>query len=172
MTFAGREFSERHLIMIGALLVLLILNVLRWLPDSANGDNSWSGKPANGAAEELLAYLNYVKPGKKELEIHRDLFSPVISVSKSIRPAIVKKTIIKEEPKQASASKLDGYKLEGIIDGGGRIQAFVSRQDEIFMVYKGDKLTGTVVVDAIRHNGIFIKDTDSGENRWIGLDVE
>ena len=170
ISIAGQIFSQRHFIMMGAFVILVVLNIWRWWPVSEVGINKGESPREISMTEKEVNFLNFIKPEKKEVTVTRNLFVPVVKKVSYRKPVEVtnktKAPAIKAEKQQ---SVLNAFKLEGILDTEGRMQAFLSRQDDVFMVYGSERVVSTIIVEKITHDRILLKDEASGASQWISL---
>lgn len=170
MSMAGKTLSQRHIIMMGAFVILVVLNIWRWWPAPDNAVSEDEIHHEISMATTDINFINFIRPGNKEVAVTRNLFVPVakkVSYRKSV--ATRKKTNAPAIKAKKQQSVLNAFKLEGILDTEGRVQAFLSRQDDVFMVYKGERVASTIIVEKITHDGILLKDEASGSSQWISL---
>lgn len=166
----GRNITARHLFMMGAIVMLVVLNIWRWWP--APNETAGQAKTTRkiSLAENEINFLNYIPPDRKEQAVARNLFAPVVEKASYTRPVKVAKQTNKPASKSENRqSELSTFKLEGVLDTDGRVQAFLSRQDDVYMVYRGERVAKAIVVEKITHDGILLKDESSGSSQWVIL---
>lgn len=169
----GQQLTSRHLIMMALAGLLVLLNIWHWWPVSENGHANENTRSNVSMAPNETDFLNYIPPGKKEVAITRNLFVPVPKKVAYIKPAVVKKN---KQPVQKNTpdpqAVFSAFKLEGVLDTEGKVQAFLSRQDDVYMVYKGERVFRNILVEKITHDGILLKDESNGATHWVMLGGE
>ncbi|MDH5180204.1 MAG: hypothetical protein OEZ39_20050 [Gammaproteobacteria bacterium] len=117
----------------------------------------------------------FVLPEAKDVSIKRNLFVPVTARQVSTIPTKVqKKSEIKAVVNNNTALYVDlnTFRLEGVLDNGGKIQAFLSSNDNVYMVYKGDRFADHYIAEKVSLEGILLRDESKGVSKWIALSGE
>ncbi len=169
----NQTLTPRHLAMLAAITVLVLLNIWRWWPESENRAGHDKSKSQTNLADNEINFLNYIPPARKEVAVMRNLFIPAPKKVVYKKSAVAKKkTTSPQKNTPDPRAALSVFKLEGVLDTDGKVQAFLSRQDEVYMVYKGERVNKTILVEKVTHNGILLKDESNGATHWVMLGGE
>lgn len=170
----GYDVNMRHALLFSVITILLILNIGRWWPQSGVVESKNTSLSASVMDVEEIKLLSYLTPNNKDIAFKRNLFSLVVKRVKTQKRLArkVKETDGVPVRAERSPSSLSAFKLEGILDAEGKIQAFLSNRDEVYMVYKGEKFAAKIIAEKISHDGILLKDISNGMTKWITLNSE
>lgn len=168
------NLTVRQKMIAAAIVLLVILNLWRWWPGSAEQASQQTTQAEDKIYLNEMKLSNFIAQSSTDVGLTRNLFTQVVARKKSIKPvatkAVVNKTVSTGSGKQYVG--LNGFKLEGVLDTGGKIQAFLSNKDEVYMVYKGDKFAAHFFAERVSLDGILLRDNSKGVTKWIGLSGE
>lgn len=160
----------------------LWLNLPAWFQSPQTSDNS--ERSFSFKAEDFVV-KEYLYPDPVFIRVKNDLFSPKKKKVRS-RPAtslesrkpvdakleekaetLVKQPSEKEILEQSSRSKLEGIKLEGIIEKNKQNQAFITFEGQGLFVLSGQKIKNRYLIRHISGDALEIEDMSTGIRKTI-----
>jgi hypothetical protein len=159
--------NRRYGLLVAAVAMLLVLNLWHWnaAPSSARERSAGAVNGLRAADFQLKVGLATAEPARAA----RNLFQPKLPPPPP--PAPVKAVEAKPElppgppPKsaaeiaeEAARAEIGQIKLVGVVFRGEKGQAFLVKGEQVFLVHAGDKVGDRFLVEAIRPDGIQLKD--------------
>lgn len=168
------ELDNKQKLVFGAVILLVLLNIWRWWPESeATAYPARVTSANNNIIDERL--LDRIDPKRgKEVRIGRNIFVSVTKSRLSTSSDITNKSepVVAQTTHDDQHSNLNKFKLEGILDEEGKKQALLSKADKVFIVSKGQKFATHYRVERIELDRIQIKDNVKGVKKWIRFSGE
>lgn len=156
--------ERQHLILIGAISLLVAGNVWYWWPSAAPSAARPTVAGSGGAAfiaNDFRLRATSGAGGEASKQVHRNLFQPKITV---VRAPPKPKGPPEPPPKtpeqlaeEAARAELSQYKFLGAVFREDKGQALVMRGDEMHAVWTGDKI-GRFTVEKIATESIALRD--------------
>lgn len=169
------NFDKRRLGIIAVVVVLAVLNLWRWWPETPRTNIGGGRSGADLNAEEFVVQGWAQDAGRHKPA--RDLFfargpEPARSPEplSEAAPAVVKPMPTAQAlARERARESLAAYRLEGILSRQGRWEAFVSKGEERFTVVRGSVIQGRYIVDAIDAQGAVLRERGTNIKRRIEL---
>lgn len=170
---------SRRWVLGAAVLALAALNVWHWTSPGGAARSRPSAAAAGLRPDDLQLRVAVAVAGVEASPRGRHLFEPRVP-----RPAAVVKKVIAPEPppppppgppprtaeelaEDAARAELKQIKLVGVVFRGNKGQAFLVKGDQLYMVSQGGRVGERFEVEAIRPDGIQLKDPASRVNGQI-----
>lgn len=157
---------NRRIVMLGAGVgALVLLNLWQWWPRTAE-QTRVAVAPSGGTRPEDFRLRMEAAPQVDATAPGRDLFqpkrppAPAVARSKASAPPPPKSP--EELEREAAQAELAQYRCVGVSVRAGRIQAFVVRGDQSFLVSPGGRVGDRFVVDKITPEAISLSDPRTG----------
>lgn len=156
--------DRRRILMAGAVLLLVGLNVWHWWPGGGAPPVKTGAIEAGRAPfskDDFRLRTMTVAPEASK-QVQRNLFQPRIVVAKApekpkLPPGPPPKTP-EQLAEEAARAELAQIKLVGVVFRGERGEAFMTRGDQTFLAHTGDKVGERFVIDKISPEGVQLSD--------------
>jgi hypothetical protein len=159
--------KRRYGFLVAAVAVLLVLNLWQWKapPAGARARSAAAGGSFRAEDFQLKAGLATAEPARAA----RNLFQPKLPPPPPPAPLKVVEAPPPPPPgpppksaeqvaEEAARAEIGQIKLVGVVFRGEKGQAFLVKGEQVFMVHAGGKVGDRFVVEAIRSDGIQLKD--------------
>jgi len=160
--------AKKLLVWIFVILVLVILNLWKWLPTLGKGSSLSLGSV--NIAGLSLNIPSGLEDGEKT--VHRDLFAlgPLDKAGgranrMKLTPVRLFPTPISSPMATPDGSVLEvegGYRLMGIVERDGKSLALIGKGSQLFQVGLGDDLEGHYQVHSITDDEVYLTETQTG----------
>jgi hypothetical protein len=157
-----------------AIVLLGALNLLQWKTPGAPGHERSAAPSGSLGPEDFRLKVGFAMA--ESAPAGRNLFQPRLPP----RPPVSKKVEAKVEPppgpppktpeqiaEEAARAELGQIKLVGVVFRGEKGQAFLVKGEQLYMVHTGGKVGERFQVEAIRPDGIQLKDPATRVNGQI-----
>ncbi|HTC19429.1 MAG TPA: hypothetical protein VK859_01180 [bacterium] len=162
--------KKRPILWISLVGVLVLLNLIKWLP------SIWQDRAAKGTAPVLGLELDFPSgPLQGEGSLHRNLFALGSLPSNNMKRTKVKKTKIPTQtqpsptptfafPDGSLREIAGGYRLMGVVSRGGQSQALIGKGDQLFQLGPGEDLEGQYQVEKITDSEVYLTEKQTGNS--------
>jgi hypothetical protein len=158
--------SRRYGFLIAAVALLLVLNLWQWKAPPATAR---ARAPAAGSFRAEDFQLKVGLASAEPARAARNLFQPKLPPAPPPAPVKVVEAppppppgpppkSAEEIAEEAARAEIGQIKLVGVVFRGDKGQAFLVKGEQVFMVNAGGKVGDRFVVEAIRSDGIQLKD--------------
>jgi hypothetical protein len=161
-------FKKRPFLWISLVGVLVLLNLIKWLP------SLWPGKASKGTAPVLGLELDFPSGLLEgERDPRRNLFALGPLPSGNTKRPKVRKAPVQTEPSPTPTFAFPdgslreiagGYRLMGIVSRGGQSQALIGKGDQLFPLGPGEELEGQYRVEKITDSEVYLTEKQTGNS--------
>jgi hypothetical protein len=163
-------FKKKPVLWSSLVGLLVILNLVKWLP------SLWQGKATKGTAPVLGLELDFPSgPLEGEGSLHRDLFALGSLPSGNIKRPKARKTQVPDQtppsptptftfPDGSLREIAGGYRLMGVVSRGGQSQALIGKGDQLFQLGPGEDLEGQYQVQKITDSEVYLTEKQTGNS--------
>lgn len=171
--------NRRHIWLVAAAALLLVLNIWHWWPKNSHTRNSAGPDPAEDSPASALRVEDFViqgVPGGKLTQARRDVFQPKLPVI--VKPPAPKKPSgpppksPEELEREAAQADYAQIRCLGLAFREGQAQALLSAGPQTFQVGVGGRVGSRFVVDKIESDGVVITDPKTGIGGKISMSGE
>lgn len=165
--------NRRNGIILGAIALLLALNVLRWMPAPGQKTARAASAPQSEIAELTLRVADAdtaSKPMRRDL-FYRTAPEPNITNANPVRRPVAPPTPVKSPEElalESAQAEFAGIRVIGIVFRSGSGQAYLEAAGKSELVGVGDTF-GSFKVTAIRQDAVELSGTDTSAGGRIAL---
>jgi Tfp pilus assembly protein PilP len=158
--------SRRHAAFISLILLLLVANIWYWWPRAPETHRMESSSAVRRFQIEDFELKIPQGVDDKYARPRRDLFQPKAVVTRRISkktnspPAPPPKTPEQLE-EEAARAELAQIKLVGVVFRGDRGQAFLTKGDQLYLAFPGDKVGGRFTVEKVATDAVQLNDPNT-----------
>lgn len=165
--------TRRHTVFISLVLLLLGVNIWYWWPRARENPRMETSSAVRRFQIEDFE-LRIPQGGEdKYTRPRRDLFQPKAVVTH----LIAKKTSVPVPPpktpeqleEEAARAELAQIKLVGVVFRRDRGQAFMTKGDQVYLVYPGDKVGDRFTVETVATDAVQLKDSKTNVTGRISI---
>lgn len=156
--------TRRHAVFVAIIALLLGLNLWYWWPRTREPLRMEASSNERQFQVEDFALRLSQEVGNLNARPRRDLFR---AKGAAVQPG-VKKTNLPASPppktpeqleEEAARAELAQLKLVGVVFRGERGQAFLTKGDQVYLAYPGDKVGDRFTVETVTNDAVQLKDS-------------
>lgn len=169
------KITPRQIAMGAVILVLVILNIWRWMPSGNSLADRRASRDAHGLELDWRVPLTMGQQAATRDLFYKKVPKPVRPKPgpKIVRPVISQPVITPEQQRlQTAQTMLAQYKLVGVVLRNGMWQAFVTRGEESYTLSKGDRVSQRFMVKEISEHALVLQDTQTEAQVRLALSGE
>lgn len=155
--------TRKHTVFVSIILLLLGANVWYWWPRA--GEIPRMETPTGAGRYQTEDFSLKIRSGgdDKHTRPRRNLFQPKMAIvqtniKKINNPAPPPKTSEQLE-EEAARTELSQIKLVGVVFRGDRGQAFLTKGDQVYLAFPGDKVGDRFAVESVTTDTVQLKDS-------------
>ncbi len=155
--------TRRHGVFVSMILLLLGVNLWYWWPHTREIPRITTVSAVRGFQIEDFELKISPGMGGEQAKPRRDLFQPKVAavppgLIKISRPPAPPPPTPEQLEAEAARAELAQIKLVGVVFRGDRGQAFLTKGDQVYLAFPGDKVGERFTVETVATDTVQLKD--------------
>ncbi len=155
--------TRRHVVFVSMILLLLGVNLWYWWPRTREIPRIATVSAVRGFQIEDFELKIPRGVGDELVKPRRDLFQPKLaavspSLKKTSGPPVPPPKTPEQLEEEAARAEFAQIKLVGVVFRGDRGQAFLTKGDQVYLAFPGDKVGERFMVETVATDTVQLKD--------------